>query len=802
MTQKKLRKLRISGFRGIRYNLSIDFTNRYENIIIFGPNAKGKSSISDAFEWFFTGDVKELTKEGCSRYDYRHRLLSNDQETNVTIEFSDTICNSEFVLNSSKRQTYSNTSEDFTRYLDISKHELLILRHKDLKQFVDETKGEKRKEIAQLIGMEGWEKIRNEMGAVGSRLSSLLIQKSKVLDDRKGEVVKLIKSDNFSTEKCWEYAEEQAKVLGIVKKVSCINDLYFVDEKAKEKIRNDDRSGMLAELDAAERILISVKENTIDFSYFDDFETQYNLISSNPKKILCVQLDKLFSEALSLLNSGNWEVNLCPLCGLDICKDELLNHINEHIDDNKDILKEIIEFENLRGKTKNEIKKISDVVSNINTLKLSNIDDINQVKDQAIRLSQVIGNAKEIIEQQLKYSLSVSLKELNIPDEVDTLLIQSNVLLNLVSDKKEALSPTKEETERIEAFQNLSALITHLTRIHEMEKELDPLKKQCTSITTFNNAFQQLRRDTMGGVLIAISENVSKYFLALHYNEGFDDIQLKFLPEEDGVEFHVYYKGEEITPPRKFLSESYLNGLGVCLFLATVQAFNKENGFVVLDDIVNSFDAEHRADLARLLVNELEGNQLIVLTHDSIWFDVFRRLARQGWQYKRITRWSYENGVEIEQSKSDLLAECREAIELSKVEVAAPRVRTYIENRLKSLLLKLGGRVRFREGTANDERAAGELLSELKKYLHEGGFFNFANEKPFNELEASTFIANYGSHDRPPAPVGLVIGDVNFALDRILELESVFICPTCEKKIWNITDRNYKMQCKCGNYSL
>lgn len=802
MTLKKLRNLKISGFRGIKHNLSIDFTNKHESVLIYGPNAKGKSSISDTFEWFFTGEVKELMKEGCSRTDYRHRLLSNDQDSIVCVEFSDPTCNSEFILDSSKRQRHSNTSEDFSHYLEISKHELLILRHKDLKQFVDETKGEKRKKIAQLIGMEDWEKIRNEMSTVESRLNLLVRNSIKALQDRKGEVVKLIKSDEFSIDKCWGFADEQAKILGIEKKITCIDDLNFVDEKAKENRKNDDRSVILTELGTAETLLSNIEKYSLDLSCLEDFESQYNVIASNPKKILCVQLENLFSEALSILNSGNWESDLCPLCGLNICKDKLLNHINEHFVENRDILEEINNFENLRENTKIEINKISDIVSKVNTLKLSVIDDIAQLKDQAIKLSLVVGNTNSIIGQQLKISSSVSFKELKIKDELDTMLDLSNKLLKLVSDKKAALSPTNEETERIEAFQNLSNLISHLKRIGEMEKELEPLDKQLESITIFNNAFQQLRRDTMGRVLRSISENVSKYFLALHQKEGFDNIQLKFLPEEDGVEFHVYYKGEEITPPRKFLSESYLNGLGVCLFLATVQAFNKENGFVILDDIVNSFDAEHRADLARLLVNELVDYQLIVLTHDSVWFDVFRRLARQGWQYKRITRWSYENGVEIEQSQSDLLAECREAIEVSKVDLAAPKVRTYIENRLKFLLQKVGGRVRFREGTANDERSAGELLPDLKKYLHNSGFFNFANEKPFNELEASTFIANYGSHDRPPAPVGLVIGDVSFALERILELESVFVCPVCTKKIWNITSRNYEMQCECGKYRL
>ena len=89
MVKKKLRKLAIAGFRGIRYTLSIDFTRNNDSVLIFGANAKGKSSIGDAFEWFFNEEVKELTKEGCTRADYRHRLLEDDEDTVVGFELSE-----------------------------------------------------------------------------------------------------------------------------------------------------------------------------------------------------------------------------------------------------------------------------------------------------------------------------------------------------------------------------------------------------------------------------------------------------------------------------------------------------------------------------------------------------------------------------------------------------------------------------------------------------------------------------------------------------------------------------------------
>ena len=800
--KKKLRKLTITGFRGVRHSLSIDFARNNYSVLIYGANAKGKSSIGDAFEWFFTGEVKELAREGCTRIDYRHRLLEDSEDTVVEFEFSDADLNSEFKLHSSRRQNQTNDSEKFAEYLRVSKDELLILRHKDLKQFVDETKGAKRKQIARLIGMEGWERIRDDMGTVENRLASLLDIKKKALRDRQQEAANLIGSDDFSYEQCWNFAEEQAKILGLSVSISNLDELRALDENAKETTKGSDRSEKLAAFKAAEEVLSRSQHTPLVINEVENFENQYNSISANSQKVLCVQLNELFNQGKSLLESGKWTEDICPLCSADIPQAELLSHIQQHQEQNKEILEEVNKFEATRIKARRELRTISTLVEQINGLKLNDLDGMERLKELGTEIALAIGSVQGIVEQPLKTNCAISIKKIQTPTKITAFLEQAEITKKSINEQQTALSPTEEETARIEAFQNLSNLTSHAARIVAMEEEILPIEAQATSLTVFTTAFQQLRRDSMGQVLEVISGDVSRYFLAIHPDEGFDDIQLRFFPEDDGVEFHIYYKGEEITPPRKFLSESYLNGLGVCLFLATVRAFNKENGFVVLDDIVNSFDAEHRAYLARLLVNELADYQLIVLTHDSVWFEVFRRLAQAGWQHKRITRWSYEEGVEIEASQAEGLAGCREALDTGRVAVAAPSVRTYIESRLKSLLKKLGGRVRFREGSANDERASGELLFELKSYLNEGGFFDFADSTSFDELQASTFIANYGSHDRPAAPVGLSIGDVRFALERMVELENVFTCPACNKKIWNIVGRNFQMQCECGSFQL
>jgi DNA-directed RNA polymerase subunit RPC12/RpoP len=802
MNKIKVRRLNITGLRGIRRKVKFDFTKQFESVIVYGANAKGKSSIGDAFEWFFKGSIAELTKEGCTRDDYRHRLLDAKEDTIVEFEFSKPVLSSNQTLKASRRQKQSNVSEEFKEYIRVSSDELLILRHKDLKKFVDKSKGDKRKQISQLIGMEGWEKIRDDMGTVNNVLEKELENTQKRIYERRSEVVDFMDTDKFSEAACWDFAEKQAKILGIKRKIGSIENLKETDDKAKAKATSTDRTAILARLNGAEEIFKNIEEKPPSLYSLNRFSNLYNNLCAQPEKILWLKLNELYKHGKSILQDDQWEEDSCPLCGIKIEREELIKHIQVHQDKNKEIQDEIDQLEKARSNANRELKSLSNLLISINELDLNEKVDLKQIKKVGAGLAIALASGKALLEKILKSKEFIVLDDLELDQKLLNLVNEGKNVKVGVEQVQKDLTPTKAETSRIEAFQKISNLASHMTALDVMNSEMNPLMVQVDSMKAFTEDFQRLRRDTMGVVLKEISEDVSRYFIQLHPKEGFDDIRLKFLPKEDGVEFHIYYKGEEISPPRRFLSESYLNGLGVCLFLATVRAFNIKNGFVVLDDIINSFDAEHRADLACLLVNEFSDYQLLVLTHDEIWFDLFRRLTQKGWQHKRIKGWSYEEGVDIKGTTKDEFGDCEEAIASGNVKHSARMVRGYIETILKTLSFRLGVRMRFKPGSPNDGRMPSELLSEMIRHLKEKDFFNLVDEQKFRELEASNFIVNYGSHDQKPTTVGLVMGDISFAFGRIQELEKLFICPKCSKKVWNIVSKDFDMQCKCGQHNL
>ena len=60
---ERLHRLAMKAFRGVPGELVVDF-GEGQSMAVFGDNGTGKSTIADALEWYFTGQIELLTHEG------------------------------------------------------------------------------------------------------------------------------------------------------------------------------------------------------------------------------------------------------------------------------------------------------------------------------------------------------------------------------------------------------------------------------------------------------------------------------------------------------------------------------------------------------------------------------------------------------------------------------------------------------------------------------------------------------------------------------------------------------------------
>jgi len=315
-----------------------------------------------------------------------------------------------------------------------------------------------------------------------------------------------------------------------------------------------------------------------------------------------------------------------------------------------------------------------------------------------------------------------------------------------------------------------------------------------------------MERENIRRVLKAISSDVNDFFVFLHPDDDIDEVEL--IPtEERGIEFKLRRHGEEISPPTKILSEAHLNSLGICLFLASAKYFNKANEFLVLDDVVTSFDTGHRRPLARLMGEKFADAQFLLFTHDELWFDILKKDLPTGkWVFKELTKWTKDEGLNIKESPITLKERISDNLDENDIKGAANKCRTLIEEILKERCQDLGVRgLEFRTGAENDRRDPSELISALTDYLKGNQTLRDKDsKKSFDHLRASQLITNIGSHHQNLTSTSLGRGDVETVLRDINEFETLFLCTECG----TAPAKKYSPQfsklknCKCGEFKL
>ena len=106
------------------------------------------------------------------------------------------------------------------------------------------------------------------------------------------------------------------------------------------------------------------------------------------------------------------------------------------------------------------------------------------------------------------------------------------------------------------------------------------------------------------------------------------------------------------VPPNGVLSESQNRTLALAIRLAAISMFNTEFKVIVLDDIAMSYDEERRQHIAALLHKRFNKFQVIVVTHDSFFYEELRDRFRDKWQFLEFEQFKDDYGPIIKGKKT------------------------------------------------------------------------------------------------------------------------------------------------------
>jgi hypothetical protein len=123
------------------------------------------------------------------------------------------------------------------------------------------------------------------------------------------------------------------------------------------------------------------------------------------------------------------------------------------------------------------------------------------------------------------------------------------------------------------------------------------------------------------------------------------------------LEIGATFCGQSGTPPQAYFSDSHLDTLGLCVFLALAALDAPASTVLVLDDVLGSVDEPHVERLIEMLYAEaLRFRHCVITTHYRPW----KQKLRWGWlqhgqcQFVELTKWTSSQGLTLTRSVPDV----------------------------------------------------------------------------------------------------------------------------------------------------
>ncbi|MXV50347.1 hypothetical protein GS399_05130 [Pedobacter sp. HMF7647] len=795
----KIKQLDLVGLRGVQDQFTLNLEGK--SILLYGDNGTGKSSISDSLEWFYTDAVSHLSGEEIDLKDaLRNSYIAPETESAIKLAYTKPIINSERKLFNKKGKLaceFSNTSTDFNEYIENSKKENLILRYQFLRDFIDQTKGSKLKNLSDIIGFsevtKAKEVLKKSFNSIKTEIKNQNFENQ--INTQKQTLIEKIGAAVSQEANLFEKINEIILSLGLGINVSSMNNI----DELLSKLKTPTTAKFVNELRFLENChnSFATLENEIEFidSEYDKYYIEFEKIASDVQSIMQTFLAELLKVGNDVIEKKFHEDESCPLCLQPKNITDLQAEIKLRLQVIGESAKKKASFDNAKS---NMAAIATERIRRLDILSSEVL--LSQASNASINSAIVGLKQKMQFYQKAAAEKVTSGNKINIPSELK-LQAFDFAEQHVIADRITTINRAIANDNTTVLYANISAAKDAFLKIKQFEVDRVKLESQKKSLELVYNEFVKKQKEGLQNFIDTFSGTINDFYQYMNPGELFEEIRIATIGDEDeltGITIEYKYQGEWVSPPQKYFSESHLNCFGISFFLASVVAFNKENKFLVLDDVISSFDTNHRKKFADLLFEKFADHQVILLTHEEQWFQYVRQLAKKkGWLINEI-RWNEAKGTHLDQLPTELKDLIESSIASGNIAFLGNPIRKYLEHLLKIICLNLEVKLSFRFNDINEKRMPDEMLSELKSKINKSSNDLKAKLPIIDGLASSAVLGNLLSHDNPFNPK---LGDLKAFWNDIKEFEHLFCCQetTCTKP--EVSLKNYDTVAKtvrCG----
>jgi len=778
----KIKQIELNWFRGAAESgvLQTDL----KSVVVYGPNASGKSTFVDGMEYILrNGAIEHLAHEYSGVYQekgVRNTKAPNDKISRGIIYFED---NSSVMTEIQPDGSFTISGnpigiKKIVQNWDVKTH---ILRQDEVARFIHCTKGEKYSTLLPLLGLS-----ELEQAAENIRQIRLRVTVASDVEQRKGRIQQLTleASQYFPS---LEQSEVRKKLTRIAQKYKLKKpekEMKLLAERLTSKIES------LVNSLQPEQTKHVILEQILHENLMQKFDAMVSADDAAHKKfdaILDLRISVLDSteKFMSSITEPEKEIQ-CPACGQTILGSKIVEHVKEE-------LTRLREAREARSRAKEKRLQLASAIRNT----------LERCKDPVFK------PWLDSAEQEELTSLIDQLSRMPIPEfdsawETGNVTDAKQILPKITSFIEKQVEKTSPSTKELVEDLELVKLCTRIAEMYEIEKDVN---KVTTLLDGLQNSEKLVRaeiREKTKQILAGISKGVKLLWSEIHPDEPIGNISLYAHNDQDkAIDISLNFFGTEQESPRLTLSEGYRNSLGLCIFLSLAKS-DPNGDPVVLDDIVSSLDREHRGMLAEVILNNFEDRQIILFTHDREWYTELRyRLPENQWRFLTLRPWEKPE-IGLQWSKSaDTFDDARALIDVN-TEASGNRVRAIMDTHLSIIAEKLEIQMPFLRGEKNDHRMCVDFLEKIvrdapKRLRKKEGSQWLPYTKPIADWKnAKNLLIAWG--DRASHTGSLTKSEVERLIDASEKALAHFRCDSCGKYVWAAQQSNNDtLQCICGD---
>ena len=603
MSASRLEKLTIEHLRGSVVPFSLPFEKGKKLTVIYGENATGKSTICDAFEFLGKGRVGSLENRGLGKTErYWHSLGKKPADVSVTLQTTSSTC----------RATIG--TKDVVVVPAEERPLVEVLRRKQILDLIEAEPGKRYAAISRFIDVSGIE-------ASEASLRQLLMDLTK----NREVAVARVQENQDAISQFWEAAGTSNP------------DMFdwAITEASRESGTFDTEIGAISALQTAFARLTGYPDHLASANTALTSARELEHVAKKRASEFLESISQDAGEVVEILTAAHNYLTkhplpaTCPLCESPEKTDGLAVRVDHR-------LAAFSKFQAAQAEVKQAAQLVQKTEQQIQMW-------LDAARKHVTEFEQC--RAAYVWPNDIPLPISPAPQD---PPHLSAWLA-ANSQLSIECKKAEAVRHDKKQF--ISTLKK--ALKTWEVNTHA-QKELDRLLPRLTKALEI---VQDERKQFTDVLLSKIADEVGLLYEAVHPGEGLNKISLELDPSKRAsLEIGASFCGKN-TRPQAYFSDSHLDTLGLCVFLALSARDQPEYTILVIDDVLASVDEPHVERLIEMLYSEaLRFRHCVITTHYRPW----KQKLRWGWlqngqcNFIELTKWTASNGLTLIRSIPDI----------------------------------------------------------------------------------------------------------------------------------------------------